>query len=118
MYLAGFRVHNSEGITNYLASTVTIPTGTNILEYTFTTNENNTVISICYTTLIFSEEVTKTLYYDWGEMGRDEVSNPGGVTPSIFAPNGIYREEDRMFFGMSCFNLSRAQIREYDMDTE
>lgn len=50
-------------------------------------------------------------------MGQEELSNPGGVTPSVFNPPNRYEEEDKMFFGMSAFNLSRAMVREFDMDT-
>ena len=67
---------------------------------------------------MFCEEITKILYYDWGEMGQEELSNPGNVDPTVFNPNDRYEEEDRMFFGMSAFNLSRAMIRQFDMDTE
>lgn len=106
---------------NYLSANAVIPTGTNIIKYTFFTNENNTVTQICYTTIIFNEIITKYLYYDWGQVGSLQLSNITGVNPSSFPfpANGIdYQAQDRMFFGMGAFNLSRATRRVFYLNTD
>lgn len=53
VFLSGFRVHNSDGITNQLASSASITSFSSQIDYTFSTYENNTVTSICYTTLVY-----------------------------------------------------------------
>lgn len=54
VYLSGFQLHNSQGLINYLNADAAIPSGTNVIKYNFTTNENNTITQICYTTIVFN----------------------------------------------------------------
>ena len=82
-YLSGFRVHNSEGLVNYLKAEVSCPALTSTLTHTFTATENNTVAEICYTTVVFCEECTNITYLDWGRTGEDWVdqnTNPTSIT--------------------------------------
>lgn len=120
VYLSGFQLHNSQGLINYLSADAAIASGTNIIKYNFTTNENNTVTQICYTTIVFNEIVTKYLYYDWGMVGSRTLSNLTGITPSNFPfPSNIdYTAADRMFYGMGAFNLSRATRRLFYLNTD
>lgn len=61
------------------------------------------------------------MYYDWGQVGNVQLSNVTGVGPSAFPfpTNGIdYTEQNRMFFGMGAFNLSRATRRVFYLNTD
>lgn len=120
VYLSGFSLHNSEGLTNYLSASAEIPGGTNIINYQFTTNENNTVNNLCYTTIVFCEPLTQIQYINWGKTGTFSLSNQN-ATPSIpfpaAPPNPDYTEADRMFYGMRVFSLSRAAERLFNLDT-
>ncbi len=94
------------------------------INYEFTVNQNNTVSQVCYTTIIYNDIITKVQYYNWGWTGSDVLSNKATQTPAVISfpsamPNSAvnYRSEDRMFFGMSAFNLSRASNRRFSLDT-
>ena len=90
MFLSGFQAHNSDGINNYLDGSCSIAAGTNEIDYTFTTDENNTITSICYFTIVFNEIVTQEYYYNIGQMGEQMLSNTVGEDPTQFAPLDIY----------------------------
>lgn len=55
VYLAGFNLHNSDGLTNYLTVNASIIIGSNVINYQFGVNENNTVSQLCFTTIVFCE---------------------------------------------------------------
>lgn len=120
VYLSGFRVHNSEGVNNYLSSSVTCPSGSSNLNYAFTTSENNTISQICYTTIIFCDVCTKSaaLYYEWGQSGDNSLSF--SIKPSATNLNSIlarYKDFDQTFWGISTFNLSRGFTRGFSFQT-
>lgn len=113
--LSGFRLLNANGMNNQLLASVSSPANTSYLNWTFQTTDNNTVLSICYTTVIFCENLTQVLYYDWGATGTQQTSNT--VPPSSTPINGIYYRANEMFFGMGGFNLSRTVNRLWNVDT-
>jgi hypothetical protein len=112
-YLSGFRVHNSDGLLNYLKADVSCPSSN--LTHTFTATENNTVSEICFTTVVFCEACTNITYYDWGKTGADWLSN--SVTPSSINVIGRYQRDNSMFWGMSAFNVSRGTTRDFNLNT-
>ena len=113
VYLAGFRVYNSLGLLNYLGAQVACPSTNSYLTYTFTATENNTASLICYTTIVYCDIVTKITYYEWGQIGNDWLSPT--VLPSTINILGGYEDDDKMFWGMSIFNVSRGTNRLFNV---
>lgn len=119
-YLSGFRVHNSEGLVNYLLSEVSCPSGSSTLTHTFTTAENNTVQQVCYTTVVFCDKCTvETYYYEYGMLGTGWVSETT-LPSTVFTAAEItrYRSQDRMFWGINGFNFSRGYIRSFHFQSD
>lgn len=53
VYLSSFSLKNNNSLFHYVASSVTIQSGTNIIIYKFSVTENNALKDLCFTTLIF-----------------------------------------------------------------
>lgn len=53
-FLSCFVMNNGDGLTNYLEIKATLPTAKKTINYTFFTDENNTVTSLCYATAIYN----------------------------------------------------------------
>lgn len=114
VYLSGFWLTNSIGLINYLSASASIPGGSTTINYQFSTNENNTVSQICFTTIIYCEACTFVQYLDFPLVGFQILNN--STAPTIVSPgfpfpasaNPDYKKVNRMFYGMSSFSLSRA----------
>lgn len=110
------------GLNNYLSVNGSIPRGTNTINYLFVTSENNTVTQICYTTIIFCYLCTTQTFLDYVNVNFSIISNysnsPVNFRHPIFNPNAPdWNQNNCMFFGMSEFNLSRANYRYFDLST-
>lgn len=112
-YLSGFRIHNSDGLLNYLSLTVSCPSSA--VTHTFTTDENNTVSEICFTSVVFCEVCTNITYYEWGRVDSNTLSN--SATPATVTLLNRYEAANRMFWGMATLNVSRGSARDFNLQT-
>jgi hypothetical protein len=122
VYLSGFWLTNHMGLNDYLRVNASIVNGSNIINYVFSTNENNTVSSICYTTIVYCDICTKPFHRDYVYTGSNSLSKDTNVGGNLNFPfwhfPANWKHNNGMFYGMGEFTLSRATFRLFYMSTE